>query len=103
MNDKAFERLKGYLKDGHVVFGGRTDRTERYFEPTVIDGLGEDSPAMGEESRARSSPIRTFKDTGEVISFVTSREKPLALYYFGGDGRTSSGTRPPAEPASMTR
>lgn len=96
VNDKAFERLEGYLKDGHVVFGGRTDRTERYFEPTVIDGLSEDSPAMREEIFGPIFPIRTFKDTGEVISFVTSREKPLALYYFGGDGEnilrhTSSG------------
>lgn len=96
VNDKAFERLEGYLKDGHVVFGGRTDRSERYFEPTVIDGLGEDSPAMREEIFGPIFPVRTFKDTGEVISFVTSREKPLALYYFGGDGKnilrhTSSG------------
>lgn len=38
----------------------------------------------------------TFKELDEVISYVVSREKPLALYYFGGQGdkvlrHTSSG------------
>ena len=51
---------------------------------------------MQEEIFGPIFPILTFKDIDEVTSFVSSREKPLALYYFGGNGKkvlrhTSSG------------
>ncbi len=96
VNDKAFERLQGYLKDGRIAFGGHTDRGDRYFEPTVLDGVSPDAPVMREEIFGPIFPVQTFKDIDEVISFVTSREKPLALYYFGSQGdhvlrHTSSG------------
>ena len=96
VSDKAFERLEGYLKDGQIAFGGHTDRGDRYFEPTVLDGVSPDAPVMREEIFGPIFPVQTFKDIDEVISFVTSREKPLALYYFGSRGdyvlrHTSSG------------
>lgn len=96
VNDKAFDRLEGYLKDGRITFGGHTDRDDRYFEPTVLDGVSPDAPVMREEIFGPIFPVQTFKDIDEVISFVTSREKPLALYYFGSRGdyvlrHTSSG------------
>ena len=43
----------------------------------------ENSPIMQEEIFGPIFPIVTFSDTDEAISFVTKREKPLALYYFG--------------------
>lgn len=58
VNDKAFERLEGYLKDGRITFGGHTDRGDRYFEPTVLDGVSPDAPVMREEIFGRSSPCR---------------------------------------------
>ncbi len=96
VSDKAFDRLSGYLSCGKVLFGGETDRGERYFSPTVLDEVSPDSPVMREEIFGPIFPIQTFSDLGEVIEFVTSREKPLALYYFGKEGdrilaRTSSG------------
>ena len=96
VNEKAFDRLAGYLKDGNIVFGGHTDRPERYFEPTVLDNVSPDAPVMQEEIFGPIFPVQTFRDLDEVAEFVTSREKPLALYYFGKHGsevlrRTSSG------------
>ena len=96
VSDKAFDRLTGYLSDGKVLFGAHTDKSERYFEPTVLDGVSADSPVMQEEIFGPIFPVQTFRNLDEVIEFVTSREKPLALYYFGKDGdkvlkHTSSG------------
>lgn len=96
VNDKAFDRLEGYLKDGKVVSGGRTDKSDRYFEPTVLDDVPQDATVMNEEIFGPIFPVRTFKEIDEAISYVVSREKPLALYYFGGQGdkvlrHTSSG------------
>ena len=103
VNDKAFERVTGYFKDGKIIYGGRTDAATRFIEPTLIEDVALDSPLMTEEIFGPVFPIVTMNDSGKtfrnkVIDFVTSREKPLAFYYFGkeSDGwdiirRTSSG------------
>ena len=103
VNDKAFERVTGYFKDGDIIYGGRTDAAERFIEPTLIENVPLDSPLMTEEIFGPVFPVITLDDNGKdfrskVIDFVTSREKPLAFYYFGkeSDGwdvirRTSSG------------
>jgi len=96
VNDRAFERLKGYLGCGDIVFGGHTDESERYFEPTVLDNVSPDSPVMQEEIFGPIFPVLTFSDIDEATDFIVSRPKPLALYYFGSKGkqvlrRTSSG------------
>jgi aldehyde dehydrogenase (NAD+) len=113
VNDKAFERVCGYLKDGDIVYGGRTDAAERFIEPTLLDNVSPDSPVMTEEIFGPLFPMITLpctpdstchpersegSFTQQAIDFVTSREKPLAFYYFGKESkgwemirRTSSG------------
>ena len=103
VNGKAFERVSGYFKDGKIIYGGRIDASDRFIEPTLIEDVALDSPLMTEEIFGPVFPVITMDDSGKsfkdkVIDFVTSREKPLAFYYFGkeSDGwevirRTSSG------------
>lgn len=103
VNDKAFERVTGYFKDGRIIYGGRTDAESRFIEPTLIEDVALDSPLMTEEIFGPVFPIITLDDNGKsfcnkALEFVNSREKPLAFYYFGkeSDGweiirRTSSG------------
>lgn len=96
VNDRAFDRLESYLADGDIVFGGKTDKSQRYFSPTVLDNVSPDAPVMQEEIFGPIFPVVNFRTAEDVISFVTNREKPLALYYFGGNAkeilkRTSSG------------
>ena len=103
VNDKAFERVTGYFKDGKIIYGGGYDPQTRFIEPTLIEDVALDSPLMTEEIFGPVFPVITLDDEGKsfsdkVIEFVTSREKPLAFYYFGKEsdgwkiiGRTSSG------------
>lgn len=115
VNDKAFDRVTGYFKDGKIIYGGRTDAATRFIEPTLIEDVALDSSLMTEEIFGPVFPLITIDSNGtiispchpersegsfkdSVISFITSREKPLAFYYFGkeSDGwemirRTSSG------------
>ena len=103
VNDKAFERVCGYFKDGKIIYGGGYDASERFIEPTLIEDVALDSSLMNEEIFGPIFPIITLDDSGKsfkdkVVNFVTSREKPLAFYYFGKEsdgweiiGRTSSG------------
>ena len=103
VNEKAFKRISGYIENATILFGGHTDAGERYIEPTLIDAPQGDSPVMKEEIFGPVFPIVTLDDSGrtfldKVVDYVTSREKPLAFYFFGRekDGweavrRTSSG------------
>ena len=83
VNERAFDRLVGYIQGADVVMGGEYDREERYIDPTLIDHVDANSPIMQEEIFGPIFPIVTFSTTEEAILFVTDREKPLALYYFG--------------------
>lgn len=98
VKDSAFARIQGYLKDGTILCGGRSDAASRWMEPTLLGDVAPDSPVMTEEIFGPVFPLMTFKDREEVVKFVNSREKPLAFYYFGrkADGwdilsRTTSG------------
>lgn len=88
VNDKAFDRLVGYLEGAEVVVGGEHDKATRYIAPTIIDNVSLDSPIMQEEIFGPIFPVVTFSSIDEAISLVTEREKPLALYYFG-DNKTA--------------
>ena len=83
VNDKAFDRLVSYFEGAEIVFGGETDKNERYISPTIIDNVSLDSPIMKEEIFGPIFPVVTFETTEQAVKFVTQREKPLALYYFG--------------------
>lgn len=84
INAKHFERLQGLMKDGNIYFGGNTDGAER-IAPTLITDITPDSPIMQEEIFGPILPVMTFDVMDTAISFVNSREKPLALYLFTND------------------
>ncbi len=88
VSDKAFQRVIGYFKDGDIIYGGGSDAESRFIEPTLIENVSLDSPLMTEEIFGPVFPVITMDDSSnsfscKVIDFITSREKPLAFYYFG--------------------
>ena len=98
VTDKAYQRVKSYLKEGKILAGGAFNDAERYIEPTLLGDVAPDSDVMTTEIFGPVFPVLTYEKPDEVLDFVNSREKPLAFYYFGkvSDGRylighTSSG------------
>lgn len=89
VNERAFDRVAGYLADGRVASGGGLLRDELYIEPTLLVDVDPASAVMREEIFGPVLPVVTFDDTDEAIRFVTEREKPLALYYFGPTKRAA--------------
>ena len=90
VNDKAFERVSSYISEGNVLYGGSTDASQRFIEPTLIDGVSEDAAVLNTEIFGPIFPIIELDDNGgsfedKVVKYVTDREKPLALYYFGNE------------------
>ncbi len=83
VNDKAFERITGYIKGASIELGGKHDAKERFIEPTLLSNVSPDDPVMQEEIFGPVLPMIPFKERSEAVEFVRKREKPLALYYFG--------------------
>ncbi|WP_445293252.1 aldehyde dehydrogenase [Cohnella sp. 56] len=89
VNERQFDRLAQVLAQDrqHVVYGGRTDRADRYIEPTLLDlGAAADTAAnaaaMQDELFGPLLPVVVYDDLAEAVSFVRDRPKPLALYLF---------------------
>lgn len=85
VNQKAMDRLASLLKQGKIHTGGEIDVAERYIAPTIIDEVNPDFLLMQEEIFGPILPVMTFKHIDETIDFINNNEKPLALYYFGGN------------------
>lgn len=85
INDKAFQRLSGLLKQGKIHSGGKIDAEERFMEPTIIDGVKPNFAIMQEEIFGPILPVMTFDHIDETIDYINKNEKPLAFYYFGND------------------
>jgi aldehyde dehydrogenase (NAD+) len=87
VNDGHYRRISHLLADakdrgGQLITGGQTDDNERFIAPTLIEGMSADSAIMEEEIFGPLLPVITYKELRDVISYVNSRPKPLALYVF---------------------
>ncbi|HEX2077598.1 MAG TPA: aldehyde dehydrogenase family protein [Longimicrobium sp.] len=90
----AFDRLRGALErtvaeGARVEAGGRMDADERYVAPTILTGVRPDAPLMREEIFGPILPVLTVRSTDEAMAFVNARPRPLALYLFSRDRRTT--------------
>lgn len=83
ITDEAFDRLNGLLQQGKIVYGGQTDKAEKYISPTIVDEVLPEHDSMQQEIFGPILPIISYNDISEAIDFINKREKPLALYYFG--------------------
>ncbi|OUS01328.1 aldehyde dehydrogenase family protein [Flavobacteriales bacterium 33_180_T64] len=87
VNQKHFKRLTGYLEDAiskkaSIIVGGSSEEKDNYIEPTLVFDVSEDSDLMQNEIFGPILPVKTYTSTNEVINYINSREKPLALYIF---------------------
>jgi aldehyde dehydrogenase (NAD+) len=84
VSEKAFDRLAAMIGSGKVIHGGRTNREKMSVEPTLLESTVYDK-CMEDEIFGPVLPVIGFDDLGEVIKYINSREKPLAVYLFSSD------------------
>ncbi len=84
VNQKAFDRLAGYIKQGDIVFGGKMDREKLFIEPTIIENVSPDALVLKEEIFGPLLPILTWQKDEEVYAIINKNKNPLALYVFTG-------------------
>ena len=85
INQKHFERIRRLLNPEKVIFGGNVNPDTLQIAPTLLDHVTFEDAIMQEEIFGPVLPMMTFEDLDQVIAFITSRPKPLALYLFTSD------------------
>jgi len=85
ITDWHCDRLKRVIdkSNGKLVCGGKVNRQIKYVEPTVIENPELTSEVMTEEIFGPVVPIITFKKIEDAIEIINSKDKALAVYYFG--------------------
>lgn len=110
INERHYQRLNGYLAEANergqkIIpinpasedFGAQQGTLK--IPPTLIPEPADDLRMMEEELFGPLLPIRTYSNFEETISYINSKPRPLAAYYFGEDkqeeaaliNRTTSG------------
>jgi len=82
INEKHFNRITGYLKEGTVIYGGESDEEALFVGPTLMDNIKKNGKIMQDEIFGPILPILTYKEIEEAIEWVCQRPDPLALYLF---------------------
>lgn len=82
INEKQFDRIVNYLKDGKLVYGGNHDRSTLYVEPAILEDVHPDSNVMKEEIFGPVLPVIAFDLKETALKIIEQNKNPLALYVF---------------------
>ena len=85
INEKRFDKLVSYLAQGRIVTGGRTDRSQKFIEPTILDEVSPQQPLMKEEIFGPILPVIGFRNPEEALAIIQENPNPLAFYLFTKD------------------
>jgi aldehyde dehydrogenase (NAD+) len=82
VSERHYNRLVSFLTNGDIVFGGKHDLSELMIEPTVLDDISWENDVMKEEIFGPILPVLEYEELPSMITEITNRPKPLALYIF---------------------
>jgi aldehyde dehydrogenase (NAD+) len=85
INDRHFQRLVKLIDATKIVFGGRTDPSDRFIEPTILYPVSWDDQIMQNEIFGPLLPLLVYSDINDIIRRINDRPKPLSLYLFSAD------------------
>jgi aldehyde dehydrogenase (NAD+) len=104
VNVGNFNRVKALVDDAvakgaMVAAGGELDASDLTIHPTMLTDVTPQMTILQEEIFAPVLPVMTYETLDQVIGYINSRDKPLALYMYSDDAanvdkvlsRTSSG------------
>ncbi|HET6581868.1 MAG TPA: NAD-dependent succinate-semialdehyde dehydrogenase, partial [Nannocystaceae bacterium] len=95
IDDDGVRKVQRHVDDARahgakIRMGGHVTRprpglTERFYQPTIVDGFGSDMLLAHEETFGPVVPIRRFTDEREVIELANDSPFGLAAYLFARD------------------
>jgi len=85
INEKNWKRQLDLLDGEKIIFGGKSNPTDCYIEPTLVDEPKLDSKLMEVEIFGPILPILSYNSENEIEKIISRYEKPLAFYVFSGN------------------
>ncbi len=95
INQRHFDRLNGYIDDARAkgaeiveINPAKENFTQQPFHkipPTLVLNPTDDMKIMQDEIFGPLLPVKTYDTVDEAIGYVNAHDRPLGLYYFGGD------------------
>jgi len=82
INQKQFNRIVNYLKEGNIIYGGKYDESKLYIEPTLIHNVSLESPLMQEEIFGPILPIISFETKQDALNIISQNKNPLSCFVF---------------------
>jgi len=82
VNEKRFETLIGFLKDGKILVGGEYDQANLFIAPTMIAPTDLTCGVMTEEIFGPILPIISFTNKEDALKIINQNSHPLAFYVF---------------------
>jgi aldehyde dehydrogenase (NAD+) len=78
----AVKRLASLIDPKKVIYGGKSDASVRYLDPTILYPISWSDKIMEDEIFGPLLPILTYSDLGKLLAKIKSLPKPLAGYVF---------------------
>lgn len=82
IHEKQFNRTMGFMKDGHVYYGGQSSEEKRYISPTVLIDIPPESAAATEEIFGPVLPIVPYDSLDDLLTQLEHLSVPLVTYVF---------------------
>lgn len=82
INPRNFQRLVNLIDKDKIYFGGHSDESKLYIEPTILHHVDWNDQIMQEEIFGPLLPVISFKNYNMALNAVLELEKPLAAYLF---------------------
>lgn len=85
INQKQWQRLVAYLKEGKIEYGGQSNEANLFIEPTIVTEVSMSSKMMQEEIFGPILPIHTYDTKEAALHIIQQHPNPLAFYVFTND------------------
>jgi aldehyde dehydrogenase (NAD+) len=79
------DRLSKLLDEDKIIYGGKIDKGERYFSPTIMKGVSFGDKVMQDEIFGPILPIISYSNIEDAIDDIKKLPKPLSCYLFTKD------------------
>ncbi len=82
INEKQFNRIAGYLSQGKIVYGGRTNKEKLFIEPTILTDISMNGSIMKDEIFGPILPVIPFTTMEEAKVIIQKNPNPLSFYIY---------------------
>jgi aldehyde dehydrogenase (NAD+) len=82
INERQWTRLASYLSEGEIIYGGKSDKSTLFIEPTIMTNIHEHANIMKDEIFGPILPIITYQSNEEALAVIQKNPNPLAFYVF---------------------